>query len=380
MNKKLKITIVGAGNIGLAMTACLTLCEKYHIVLYSHKTDLHDAPLILDDREQHSMQTIPSVSVTGNPKEAFTDADIVFCTYPAFLRNTFIEECGVYFPAGMMLGFVPGYGGAEFFCQSLLARGITVFGLQRVPYIARAFRSSESTTVCILSRKESLYAAAIPHGETAKAAKITEELLNIPCVPMREYLAVTLSMSNPLLHISGLYGVLHNYVAGERFAQPLKFYEAWNDETSRLLFQYDAELQEICRRLEPMDLSEVVSLPEYYESPTPEAMTKKLKSIEAFQAVMVPLEETSEGFVPDFTSRMFVEDFPYGVCIIKDFGRIIGTETPVVDRLLQFYASLTGHQYFHADGSYTEEACHTGMPGVFGIHTLEDVICFYSGC
>lgn len=51
------------------------------------------------------------------------------------------------------------------------------------------------------------------------------------------------------------------------------FYEQWNDDTSRFLLAYDDELQAICRALAPLDLSEVVSLREYYESPTPEVMT-----------------------------------------------------------------------------------------------------------
>lgn len=54
----------------------------------------------------------------------------------------------------------------------------------------------------------------------------------------------------------------------------MKFYEEWNDEASEVLFRYDKEVQEICNSLNPIDLTEVVSLPLYYESEKPSDLTK----------------------------------------------------------------------------------------------------------
>ena len=62
------------------------------------------------------------------------------------------------------------------------------------------------------------------------------------------------------------------------------------------------ELQSICKALSPLDLREVVPLPVYYESPTPGQLTKKLKSIESFKTVMVPLKENKNGYIPDLES------------------------------------------------------------------------------
>ena len=130
------------------------------------------------------------------------------------------------------------------------------------------------------------------------------------------------------------------------------FYEQWNDGTSRFLLAYDDELQAICRALAPLDLSEVVSLREYYESPTPEAMTRKMKSIRAFEAVKVPLSPTEDGaFLPNWNDRMFTEDYPFGVAIIKDIATMAGVQTPTIDTLLDFYRAQTGISYLNADGA-----------------------------
>ena len=43
---------------------------------------------------------------------------------------------------------------------------------------------------------------------------------------------------------------------------------------------------------------------------------------------------------------MFIEDYPYGICIFKDIALMENVNTPVIDMLLKFYENLTGKQYF----------------------------------
>lgn len=375
----MNITVVGAGNMGLSMTAYMAIHKKEKITLYTHKNILGRGPIKMNDVENKEYLSSDNFTVTADPEKAFCNADIVFITYPAFLRKKFIEDYGKYLKEDSYIGFVPGYGGAEYSCSTLLDRGINIFGFQRVPYVARADEDDEGTTASILSRKKRLYIGAIPNSKTAEISKIIETLLDIPTQSLKEYLSITLAPSNPLLHITGLYGVFKDYEQGQIYKKPMKFYEEWNDDTSRLLFAYDEELQRICEALKPLDMNEVVPLPIYYESPTPERMTQKLKSIEAFKVVLVPLKKIEAGYIPDLESRMFVEDYPFGVCMIKDFAIMTGVETPTIDLLLDFYEKLSGHKYFEKDGVYTNEIKDTGIPGIYGIRTKADIIRFYHG-
>lgn len=370
----MKVTIVGAGNMGLAMTAYMVINHKAEITLFTRKTI---ESLYLNTVEQERLEQADGFIVTSDPKTAFSSADIIFVTYPAFLRKKFIEQNQQYIKKDAYLGFVPGYGGAEYVCEEMLNRGVNVFGFQRVPYVARAGLDKRGITAAILSKKKELFVGAIPADKTDIITNIIEQLLDIPVKRLREYLSITLAPSNPLLHIAGLYNVFKDYKKGRQYSGPMKFYEEWNDDTSRLLFKYDEELQEICRHLDPLDMSEVVPLPVYYESSTPEAMTRKLKSIESFKKVMVPLRKGEEGFSPDLSSRMFVEDYPFGVCIIKDFALLLGVKTPIVDELLDFYEKLSGHKYFNRDGSYTDEIKDTGIPRINGLNDKEELIAFY---
>jgi opine dehydrogenase len=373
----MNLTIVGAGNMGLALTAYLSLKGGNSIRLFTKKDILKSGPVLMRDVEGGIERYISDFHVTSSPEEAFEDADIIFCTYPAFLRKEFLEMNGKYMKAGAKLGFVPGYGGAEYACKELIGRGIIIFGLQRVPYVARAQYTERGIVAGILSRKRQLYAAAIPYKESDSISSVLTRLLDIPCTTLKEYLAITLAPSNPLLHITGLYNVFRSCKADTIYERPLRFYEEWDDEASEILFAYDMELQSICKALSPLDLREVVPLPVYYESPTPGQLTKKLKSIESFKTVMVPLKENKNGYIPDLESRMFTEDFPFGICVIKEFALITGIETPNIDLLLNFYCNLSGHKYFNNDGSCTEEIHNTGVPSNYGLLTKEEIIAFY---
>ena len=372
----MNVTIVGAGNMGLAMAAYIAVHQKASVTIFSNKQ--FDTLRLYNDETQKTELTT-NFSVTSDSEKAFSGADMVFVTYPAFLRERFVAQNAPYFQKGSYLCFVPGYGGIEYSCSELIEKGVTILGFQRVPYVARKSEDAEGVIAGILSMKKELFIGTIPRQGVAGAAANIEQLLDIPVRQLKEYLSITLAPSNPLLHITGLYHVFHDHHRDDVFESELGFYAEWDDEASRMLFAYDAELQAICRKLAPLDLSEVVPLPVYYESPTPEQMTKKLKSIEAFKAVKVPLRKVEQGYHIDLDSRMFIEDYPFGVCIIKDLARMLSVDTPTVDELLLFYERLSGHSYFDlTNGSYTEEIRQTGAPGIHGIRQKNEVISFYS--
>lgn len=369
----MKICIVGAGNIGLVMAGVIAHSREHEVVVFTNRK-FNASELVLEDVEQGVKYADLSIRVDDNPESALSGADYIFCTYPAFLRQDFILQYGRYIDAGAALGFVPGYGGAEYACKPLRDRGVIVFGLQRVPFVAR---QSEHVIARLLSKKKELYLSSIPSDSTEKICSVVEALLGIPTVPLKHYLAVTLAPSNPLLHLTGLYNVFNDWEEGQYFDRQLMFYEEWTDSASEMLLAYDEELQNVCKRI-PVDLTEVVSLKQYYESQTPEAMTNKLKSIEAFKAVQVPLKKNGDLFYPDFDSRMFIEDFPYGIAIIKFFALLVDVETPTIDEILAFYSRKTGIEYYCPDGSFTDAIKKTGIPANYGLTSLESIVGYYA--
>lgn len=368
----MRITIFGAGNIGLACSSVLS--HKHLVSLYTRKESCGEETLSYEYEGEQRVSD--PIKVTNSLAEACA-ADLILCTYPAFLRQAFISDIEDLVSPGTMIGFVPGYGGVEYYCRKILDKGCTVFGMQRVPYVSRS--NWNERTAAILSAKANLYVAALPKRETAGIRDLLEELFSIPTIALEEFLAVTLVPSNPLLHTSGAYGIFKDYEEGQTYPEQLMFYEQWNDETSRFLLAYDDELQAICKALSPIDLKEVVSLREYYESPTAEAMTRKLKSIRAFEVVKAPMKTLEDGsFVPNWDDRMFVEDYPFGVAIIKDIALLAGVETPTVDTLLKFYEKHTGIRYFEENGNLAKDSAQAAIPRMYGLDSLSALQDFYS--
>lgn len=72
---------------------------------------------------------------------------------------------------------------------------------------------------------------------------------------------------------------------------------------------------------------------EYYECTDASSLTRKIRSIEAFKVVKSPMKLTDSGWIPDYSSRYFTEDFPYGLKFIKMLaeGKV---DTPTIDKVL----------------------------------------------
>lgn len=48
------------------------------------------------------------------------------------------------------------------------------------------------------------------------------------------------------------------------------------------------------------------------------------------------MKEVENGWMPDFSSRYFTEDFPYGLKIIKDLAEKEGIATPCINEVYEW--------------------------------------------
>ena len=99
------------------------------------------------------------------------------------------------------------------------------------------------------------------------------------------------------------------------FDHNILFYKEWTDEASQMLIDMDAEFFLL---LDKLEVHTIQSLLEYYESTDAASLTKKIQAIPAFQTITSPMKQVEGGWVADFESRYFTEDFPYGLRWIKE--------------------------------------------------------------
>ena len=89
------------------------------------------------------------------------------------------------------------------------------------------------------------------------------------------------------------------------------------------------------------------------------------------------MKQVEGGYIPDKESRYFKEDFLYGLCIIKAFGEIVQVSTPNIDRVLKWYETFAGVEFFVEEAFEGKELLHGNIPQFFGLHCKEDVYQYY---
>ena len=356
---KMHITIVGAGNVGLQFAA--HCAEKGHLVKVYTKKKVGPCVKVINENGD-VIHEAKHVEACPDPLLAFGTADLVFVTYPAFMMAQIADEICPFASGKMKICLVPGTGGGEFAFQNCLSKGATVFGLQRVPSVVRTIESRK--VVRAVGYRDALHVGALPYEKTKGCAALIESIFSMPVHELSNYLSLTLTPSNPILHTSRLYSLFRDYRPGLIYPRVSLFYEDWDDFTSRLLFEMDDEVQALCRSL-PFDLSAVRSLRLHYESPTPEQLTAKIRSIKGFHGLLTPMVQKGNGFEPDFSSRYFTSDFNFGLALLLQFAVLSGSKCEKMKMVYSWYSSFCSFPKTFSLSDY-------------GIDSVDKLVAFYS--
>lgn len=354
-------TVVGAGNIG---TQLMAHCYEagYEVIVYTSNPQLiHDNIEVIDENGI-SIHKGKVKKATSNEKEAFENSELVFVTTPAFMMDKVANEIMPYANPNMKICLVPGTGGGECAFKRCLEKGAVVFGMQRVPSVARLVEKGH--IVRAVGYRNEMYVAALPNCKSVECARIIEKIVGIRTYSLPNYLNLTLTPSNPILHTTRLKTLFGDYKTGKIYTSVPLFYEEWDNNTSELLFKCDDEVQQICNSIKEFDLSYVKSLKVHYESHTVDAFTKKIQSIEGFKGLKSPIIEKEYGFVPDFSSRYFTADFPYGLSILVQISNLLGLDSLNMKGVLNWYYSIVEVK---DEFSYKK----------YGITSYKDLINFY---
>jgi len=335
----MKITIVGGGNIGTQF-AVHCAHKGHEVTIFSSKPEQFGKTLSCVDAQGNTTLSGEIAGATAEPEKAFGSADVIFVTVPADCMARYAELIAPWARPGVKIGLIPGTGGGECAFSLCREKGAVIFGLQRVPAVARLVEYGK--TVCSTGYRGLLHAAALPKKETAACCALLESIFDIPCEALPDYLNLTLTPSNPILHTTRLRTLYGDYAPGVVYKEIPLFYQHWSDESSRLLIACDQEVQQLCRALKEFDLSGVKSLKEHYESDTVEKMTYKISHIPAFQGLTSPQKAVEGGFIPDLDSRYFTADFSYGLAILVQVAQMAGVSAPHMNEVLQWYQKLAG--------------------------------------
>jgi len=372
----MNICIIGGGNIGALMAAEFSLSKKHNVRLLTSKASLFSNELIIDDWNDGAQKVSRIDMISADKEKALKGAQVVFITVPALALPQLVGEIYPYVDEGAFIGMIPGSGGTEFYLKRFLNKNCVIFGFQRVHAISRM--KEQGRVVSNQGRKNELFISCLPHSRSQDVKQLVEDLFNIPCVVYQNFLNVTFTPSNQILHTSRIYCLFKDCTPDTEYPAQGYFYKDWDDTSSKVLINCDKELQEICRAL-PFDLSGVKSLLLHYGVSDYKEMTAKLASIKAFENIKTPMIRTESGnFVPDKENRYFTNDFPFGLCVVRGFADILKVPTPEIDKVLKWYEGFAGVKYFEGDRFCGKDLAATAIPQNFRLKTKESIIDFYN--
>ncbi len=244
----MNISIVGAGNIGTQFA--VHCAEKGHrVTVFGSRPNEISKEIRIVGENNEIIHSATIYNSTNEEENAFRDARLVFVTVPAYCMSDIAKKIEPFANCDMNICLVPGTGGGECAFKTCVEKGATIFGLQRVPSVARLIEYGK--TVRAIGYRDELFVASLPAKNVSFCANVIESIFDIKCTAMPNYLNLTLTPSNPILHTTRLKKLFEDYEDDYIYERVPLFYEEWDDESSELLFACDSEVQELCKAIPP---------------------------------------------------------------------------------------------------------------------------------
>ena len=312
----MRIVICGGGGLGHTCAGVLSNRDGVKVDLLTNHPEKWN---------RHYLINMPDGSrLTGNldrissrPEEVIPDADWVFLCLPAFLVEETLLRIKPYLHKDTVVGAVAGNTGFFLYGHKHLSADSKLFSFQRVPYISRVVDYGKEAN--LLGFRDKLIMAVENVDDREAFRTQVEHLFHEETELADSFYEVTLSNSNPILHTGRLYTMWKDW-DGKPFDRCSLFYKEWTLEASEMDIEMDKEFFALLKKRN-VSTKHIATLLEHYDSTDAKGMTRKLHSIASLSTLRSPMQQVEGGWVPDFTSRFFTEDFPYGLRTIYEMAK-----------------------------------------------------------
>ncbi|PMS12828.1 hypothetical protein FNF07_28480 [Trinickia caryophylli] len=295
--------------------------------------------------------------VTGEPAIALAGADVIVVTVPAHVRPPLLRAIAAHVPSDkpVYVGAIPGFCGFDWLAEQAFSAcpNVVIWGMKDVSHIASDLDPGRS--VRMGGAKSMLYVATHARESAASRAALLAHLRRLYTAPVElldDYLEITLTPGNPIMHSSVIYGLIGPYGQwhDKTFSEPICWWTDCPELGAYFLERSDEENQLLCKTIERrmgLDLSSVKPLKqeivEAYDDQIRDAgtMLSVLRTNRAYDAIRAPLVAAAgrPGYVIDKTHRAFHEDVAYGLALLVEMGRRLGVPLPHIEEVFRWTVS-----------------------------------------
>lgn len=328
------ICICGGGSLGHVTAGWIAAKEKAEVYVLTGRPESWQNVIRVATPEGKTLCGTVS-KVGSDPAGLIPQADVVLFCYPGYMIGEELVRVKPYLRPDAYVGCVFSSTGFFFEAKKILDPRQPLWGFQRVPFISRVKEYGSSAT--LLGYKPCYHIAVenVSEQERQRFADLVSDWFERPVHLLNNFYEASLTNSNPLLHTSRLYTMFGGENEGRIYPRMIAFYEEWTVEAARMLIEMDKEFFSVLERL-PVADDFLPTILDYYESTDAVSLAAKLSSIEGFKGIKSPMIETEKGWEPDFGSRYFTEDFPYGLKYIWQLAQDEGVPVPNIDMVYRW--------------------------------------------
>lgn len=354
--------------------------------------------------------------ISDAPHEAIADADIVFVSSPVCAYEEIFSELAPYVKRGAYIGvlFCQGFPNLAMHAAMRSAWGrtkrddVTYFGLQHIPWQAKTIKYGEHGH--LVGAKSELNLATTPAVRFDGLASEIESLFGIRCIDT-PFLATALSTSNQILHPVRYFtmfgppampGMLSEGEAAESFGAaannacvpylqrplsefgPGSLYTDMDEESAALLHDLDRELTNIRSRISNLfpdvDFNGVKPLIQRIKAQYGDqvgdysSMKSTFNTATMYNKSKFAVKNLDGKIVPDILHRHFLDDLPFGLCVLKDLAVQADVSTPLMDQLIHWHGEVMGKNFFLNREFHGLDSSKSATLRHYNVHSIEDYV------
>ena len=326
-NANIKVCICGGGNIGHSLVAAFGRYGDVGVLTrrpeeWSEHLRFQIADGVCEETKGHV--------IASSDASIISEASVIVVALPRFAIKQGLVKIEPFLHSGQALVFVPAPAGMEELVESMAKKGVEVIGFQRVPFISRIKEYGKSVGMGAVRSVHKI--ALSDNNKKGVWSEYFATKIGGGVEFLSSFLSFTFSNSNPLLHPARLVELLQR----ESYEKCPLFYAEWGDYASELYIAADKEMQKVFELCNPeaaqIDYESALT---HYEVSNSSELTKKIRSIEAFKSIVAPYKKCDGLWRPDFESRYFTEDVPFGTSVIQKYACKVDVNVPNIDFLVE---------------------------------------------
>lgn len=329
-----KICICGGGSLGHVIGGWLSARNHAIVHVLTGHPEKWRHEIIVDTPDGHILKG-NIAKISNQPKEVIPDSDVVLLCLPGYMIAKQLEAIKPFLKPSAFVGSVFSSTGFFFEALNILDKTQPLWGFQRVPFISRVKEYGKSAHLLGYKNSHNIAIENSRQSEKVEFAKMLQDWFERPIHMLRNYYEASLTNSNPLLHTSRLYTMFGGKNEGKLYDRMILFYEEWTEDAAELYIKMDEEFFRLLEVL-PVSIGYLPTALDYYESYDAKSLAVKLNSINGFKGIVSPMKEVDGRWIPDFESRYFTEDFPYGLKYIWQLAQEKGIECPNINKVYKW--------------------------------------------